>query len=184
MRWKAKKSYSTDDYDVLCSPGRGHHGSPPPPPTPPRRSDAPQASPARLIRPQTTSGLRSGRTGIRACAPHAGTLLVMGCLLAGAGGNRRWFLNPQRGCTPIKLSSKSRTSPTGSARLRSSVHTKLAPSRRIQPTVIPGLQRSVVLLPNIPEARQYLTTIAIRHSTLREWRKSQLVVVPENRTGS
>ena len=41
----------------------------------------------------------------------AGTLFATGCLLAGAGGNRHRFVNPQRGCTPTKFSSKSRTSP-------------------------------------------------------------------------
>ena len=35
----------------------------------------------------------------------------MGCLLAGAGGNRHRLMNPQRGCTPNEISSKSRTSP-------------------------------------------------------------------------
>ena len=42
----------------------------------------------------------------------AGTLFATGCLLAGAGGNRHRFMNPQRGCTPTKISSNSRTSPS------------------------------------------------------------------------
>jgi hypothetical protein len=41
----------------------------------------------------------------------AGTLCDMGCLLAGAGGNRRGPLGSQRGCTPPRFSSKFRTSP-------------------------------------------------------------------------
>src|SRR5512147_2808423 len=42
----------------------------------------------------------------------AGTLFVMGCLLAGAGSLRRRFAKPQQGCTPTKFSSKLRTSPS------------------------------------------------------------------------
>ena len=39
------------------------------------------------------------------------TLVLMGCLLAGAGANRHGFVIPQPGCTPAKFSSKFRTSP-------------------------------------------------------------------------
>ena len=37
----------------------------------------------------------------------AGNLLAMECMLAGAGGNQHRLMNPQRGCTPTKVSSKS-----------------------------------------------------------------------------
>ena len=66
----------------------------------------PQARPSADDRRPSIRSVSDSRVRI-----DAGTLFATGRLLAGAGGNRHRSVNPQRGCTPTKISSNSRTSP-------------------------------------------------------------------------
>jgi hypothetical protein len=79
------------------TPVQARHVSPLP--APPRRSAASPAAPdQRAPRGDDRRPSIKSESDWRV-RTDSGSLRDMGCLLAGAGGNRRWFRNPQRGCT-------------------------------------------------------------------------------------